>query len=162
MHGGADGGIVVTAPISANARVPLREGMSVVVQAPTPDGVMTFASTVAGRLDDPPSVRLTGPETLRVVERRQTRRLRATAGARGSVDGEPALVLDSGELGACLVCRERYPAGELVVVGLPASDKPCLGWVLETSPDAWDGRPAYRTRVRWCEPLSGMRRDGRR
>lgn len=150
-------GLSVTAPISANARVPLREGVKVVVQAPTPQGVMTFASTVAGRHEDPPSLSLSAPEGLRVVERRSGRRMRAATGALGSIDGEPALVIDSGEMGSCLVSRDRFPAGELVVVGLPTSCQPTLGWVLESTPDSWDGRPAYRTRIRWCEGLSARR-----
>jgi hypothetical protein len=154
---GSGTGLCVSAPISANARVPLREGVKVVVQAPTPNGVMTFASTVSGRNVEPPSLLLSAPEGLRVVERRTAKRVRAAAGAHGSIDGEPALVIDSGEMGSCLVSRDRFPAGELVVVGLSTTGQPALGWVLESSPDSWDGRPAYRIRVRWCERLNDAR-----
>ena len=156
--GGTGARLTVSAPLSGNAHVPLRPGTHVVVQAPTPTGVLSFASTVCDRNTDPASLVLQGPTKLRVVERRESRRFRAMAGELGSLDGETVLVLDCSVLGACLLCRNRPAPGELVVLGLASIAHPRMGWVLDSVPDTWDGRPAYRTRIRLAEPLDHLPR----
>lgn len=129
-----------------------------VVQAATATGMLTFASTVCDRLSSPASLVLRGPTSLKVVERRQTRRFRAMKGEMGSLDGEPALVLDVSTLGVCLVSSSRPALGELVVLGLAGSSGLHMGWVLDSTPDSWNGRPAYRVRVRLTEPLTHLPR----
>ncbi|MGE4215761.1 MAG: flagellar brake protein [Fimbriimonadaceae bacterium] len=155
---GTGAGLTVSAPLSGNAHVPLRPGTHVVVQAPTTTGVLSFASTVCDRRSGPASLVLRAPTKLKVVERRESRRFRAIAGEHGSIDGETALILDCATMGVCLLCRNRPANGELVVLGLPSLARPRMGWVLDTSPDTWDGRAAFRARIRLAEPLTHLPR----
>lgn len=156
--GGTAAGLSVSAPLSGNAHVPLRPGTHVVVQAATVSGVLSFASTVCERHSGPASLVLRAPTKLRVVERRESRRFQAVTGEIGSIDGEEALILDTAVMGVCLLCRTRPAPGDLVVLGLPQTGKPLMGWVLDSEPDTWNARPAFRTRVRLSEPLSHLPR----
>ncbi len=149
-------GLVTTAPIFRDHYVPLRPGLEVFVQAPCPEGLATFRSTILRRDKDEREFLLAAPTQVRYSERRSEPRSRRVEGEYATLNGESARLVDLSAHGAKVVTTADVAPGDLVTVELPKAAGTAVGWALETRPASLRDRRAVEVRVRFDGPLGGL------
>lgn len=150
-------GLVFSAPLQRDHYVPVQVGEPYMAQVPTTDGVLTFRTEVVSR--DPVTHQFTvaHPSAVRRVERRAELRETVFDGIEAQINDEPAVLCDLSANGAKLVTQCDITAGESVRLVLPDGRGVCDGWALESIPGAWGSAVGRIVRVRFSEPLGGLR-----
>lgn len=149
--------LVVSAPLYRDHYVPVRPEEKLMVQAPVPDGLMTFRTHVLSRDAGDHTLRLARPEQFRLVDRRAEPRSVGVAGRSAVVNGSGAELVNLSAGGARVKTPLAVRAGERLEVRL--GEGACYGWALESVPDTLGTLPARSVRVRFETPLDGLVRQ---
>lgn len=154
--------LVFSAPLQRDSYVPLRTGDSIIVQAPTDDGVLTFRASVIERDSDTHEFTLAVPTRVRQIDRRSEPRDHTVAGQPALVNGSAAELLDLSASGAKLMTKSSVEPGDTVQIELPSGFGSAMGWILEVTTVALDGKLCSTIRIAFDQPLSGLQAASRR
>ena len=139
------------APLQANSHVPLRVGTKVYLEIPMETGVAKFRTEVTERESQSHTLKVEIPADVLREERRTEERHYFPDGLVTRLNSRPAIVNNLSSGGACILSREEVSAGDWVILDLP--DEPeRYACVLESRPDALDGRLASKIRVVFADP----------
>lgn len=147
-------GWIIDAPLHQNQYVPLRPGETIYVDAPVPDGVLRFKSTVEAREADPHRFLITIPRHVQRVERREEPRDRSLAGTPAAIGSHAAEIIDLSRRGAALATKAMLSAGDAVRIAVPAFGVEADAYVLSVWPGMFAGRVGTHVRVCFEEPLT--------
>jgi hypothetical protein len=149
-------GIIVSAPLQHSSYVPLHPGEKIIVQAPMPEGIITFRCEVANRSADEHEIVLTRPERVRKHDRRSEPRFTIWEDKPVKVNrGEGALV-DLSAGGAKVFTMEVVRPGDFLSLFLPEGFGEVSGWALEAIPASRHGRKGSELRIQFDNPLNGL------
>ena len=146
-------GLVLTAPLQRDHYVPIRPGERVSVEAPVPNGVVLFRTTVTERRSEPHEVCLASPKEVHFSDRRHEARDKRWAGFKITLNGHRAELLDVSPHGAKVLCETRVATGELCLLTLPQPLGQARGWALECTPAAFGTSQGTVIRFRFYEAL---------
>lgn len=144
-------GYLITAPMELDAYVPYRPGDRLHIEATGEMEAVVFRTEVAERDMTDHTLLLAFPLDYFVRNRRESGRLVFEEGERTRLNGQPALLMDLSEGGARVRTRLEVAAGEWVRVEVPEKGEQ-FACVLESQPDAMDGRPASLVRLIFADP----------
>lgn len=149
-------GLVFSTPLQKDRYVPLRVGDSMIIQAPTNDGLVTFSSEILDRCGESHEIRLGHPKIVRRTDRRSEPRLTIIDDPNIRLNGETSLLQDISAGGSRVITKAAVVPGDRVSVSLPKGLGHVEGWALETAPAAFDGHPAREVRIQFDQPLAGL------
>ncbi len=149
-------GLVFSTPLQKDRYVPLRIGDSLIVQAPTTDGLVTFSSEILDRCPESHELRLSHPKIVRRTDRRSEPRLTIFDEAHVQVNGQASELKDLSAGGSRLVTKAVIGPGDRVSVTLPRGMGHVEGWTLDAQPAAFEGHPAREVRIQFDQPLAGL------
>lgn len=151
-------GLVFSAPIQRDRYVPIREGESMVIQAPQDSSLLTFRTTVLERDAETHEFILARPVSIRNIDRRTEERDTSIDGAPAVMNGTAATIVNLSAGGAKVITTDEIDPGDQVRLELPNGLGEAYGWALDTTASNRGRIPARAVRIRFSMPLSGLRR----
>lgn len=149
-------GLIFSTPLQKDRYVPLRVGDSMIIQAPTQDGLVTFSSEILDRSGESHEIRLGHPKIVRRTDRRSEPRLTLIDDPNVRLNGEISLLQDISAGGSRVITKAVVAPGDRVSVSLPKGLGHVNGWALEALPAAFEGHPAREVRIQFDQPLAGL------
>ncbi len=149
-------GLIFSTPLQKDRYVPLRVGDSMIIQAPTHEGLVTFSSDILDRCGETHEIRLAHPKIVRRTDRRSEPRMTLIDDPNICLNGETSLLQDISAGGSRVITRAAVVPGDRVSVSLPKGLGHVEGWALETLPAAFEGSPAREVRIQFDQPLAGL------
>lgn len=149
-------GLIFSTPLQKDRYVPLRIGDSIIVQAPTSEGLVTFSSEILERSSESHELRLGHPKIVRRTDRRSEPRLTLFDEAVVQLNGQPSHLKDLSAGGGRVVTKAVIGPGDRVTMSLPKGLGKVEGWTLDTQPAALEGHPAREVRIQFDQPLAGL------
>jgi hypothetical protein len=159
LHAAKDG-IVIAAPMQRDAHIPLREGSRLLVETPTPRGLLIFRSSIVSRNRRDHSITLCTPSSAFLANRRTCRRICPRDPVAVLIEDQPSRLIDVSEEGARLRYRDRVSRGERLRIAMPGLSDQIYGWVLEASPEPYQGGTDVRVRFEDRIDLPQALKDG--
>ncbi len=149
-------GLVFSAPLHRDHFVPLREGESIMVQAPADNAIITFRTTIVKRDPETHEFLLANPDRIRRVDRRAEVRDTSLQGEAVSINQDYGTLVDLSAYGAKIVTAAEVTPGDTVRLELPFEYGTAYGWILEAIPAAAGCEQGHAVRIKFNSPLSGM------
>lgn len=146
LVGVVSSGVVIQAPLEDDRYVPIRVGESIRVEIPLEEALLRFRTDVTERDSETHLITLAIPSSFVLSDRREKVRRNFSEEQPARLNGEPALLLDLSENGACVVAAAELAVGDLTRLEVEGRTER-YGCVLEVTPDILDGRFATRARL---------------
>lgn len=124
---------VISAPLSRDNYVPLREGEAVTVEAATHEGILVVQSVIHIRDDESHQFWLSNPCEVSYFDRRQAHRVCYGQGVNIAVEGSDANLIDLSERGVKFHSWREFAKGERIHIQLPWDHEPTSAWIIDVA-----------------------------
>jgi hypothetical protein len=118
-------------PLQRDSYVPIQVGEPLIIEAPSPAGLLRFRTTLRARSQNPPAMFAEPPREVHVEDRRSEVRRFDLSDGDAFLDGHCAFLVDVSSAGARLTLDSEVLQGERVRVELPWADEPAFAWTLD-------------------------------
>ncbi|MCU0317318.1 MAG: flagellar brake protein [Fimbriimonadaceae bacterium] len=155
-------GLTFSAPLQKDHYVPLRVGDSVMIQVTKSSGLLTFRTSITSRDATTHQFTVHQPDHFREVDRRSEERDSSLKGTSLAVNGQSGTLLDLSAGGARLIARDAIKPGDSIRLELPQEMGTVYGWALECLRGTLTSGSEQVIRVRFEQPLTGLKTLQRR